>query len=68
MVQMIGWGELASPPSWSRALRRDFDDAAVNAGEEGEFGDGPFWGRVRAKLQLINCENQYLISQTVGEK
>lgn len=54
MVSKIGCGAISSLPSWSRALRRDFEDAAVSAGEEREFGDAPFYGQVRSKLQSIN--------------
>jgi hypothetical protein len=45
---------ISSLPSWSRVVRGDFEDAAVSAGEEREFGDPPFYGQVRSKLQSIN--------------
>jgi hypothetical protein len=41
-------------PSWSRVVRGEFEDAAVSAGEEREFGDAPFYGQVRSKIQSIN--------------
>ena len=54
MASKIGCEAISSLPSWSRVVRGDFEDAAVSAGEEREFGDAPFYGQVRSKLQWSN--------------
>jgi hypothetical protein len=40
-------------PFQSRDGTGAFEDARLSAGEEREFGDAPFYGQVRSKLQSI---------------
>ena len=47
------WGDIFAPFLVAGGAG-DFEDAAVSAGEEREFGDAAFYGQVRSKFQSIN--------------
>jgi hypothetical protein len=47
------WGDIFAPFLVAGGAA-DFEDAAVSAGEEREFGDAPFYGQVRSTLRSIN--------------